>query len=191
MKHLLALLFISCYLLTNPNLGYGADITVSAKVEGGTTVTITGKSAPNTIVSVYLGPDNIFLGEFPTDSNGNFSITSSINISTSSEFLISPQGGYRLGSDVKSNIVVWHESAPGDHNFDIYGYDISTDTQFPVSTNTLMQWNPSTNGNIVVWQDERNGNRVNYDIYGYDIATQTEFSICTENSYLSRSFIYI
>ena len=99
------------------------------------------------------------------------------NISTSSEFLISPQGGYRLQPDLKNNIVVWCESAPG--GFDIDGYDLSTGIRFPVCTNALEQRYPATNGNIVVWQDERNGDR--YDIYGYDIATQTEFPICTEN----------
>ena len=39
---------------------------------------------------------------------------------------------------------------------DIYGYDLSTNTEFPICTATGTQSDPAISGNMVVWTDDRN-----------------------------------
>jgi len=67
-------------------------------------------------------------------------------------------------------------------NWDIYRYDLSTGTEFPVTTDTSNQSNLSISGNRIVWEDKRNASPFNYDIYMYDLTTGTESSI-TMDSY--------
>ncbi len=81
----------------------------------------------------------------------------------------------RTGPRVSGDTVVWTDDRNG--NGDIYGYDLSTNKEFPICTNEAYQGWADIRDNIVVWQDERNGNS---DIYGYDLCTGTEFPICTE-----------
>jgi beta propeller repeat protein len=79
---------------------------------------------------------------------------------------------------VSGNIVVWEDLRNG--NYDIYGYNIETATEFAVYTDSANQEYPAVSGNIVVWQDWRNGNA---DIYAYDIETATKFVICSQLAY--------
>jgi len=52
-------------------------------------------------------------------------------------------------------------------NWDIYGYDLSTQTEFSICTNSAVQYHPAISGNIVVWDDNRNNrNWRDWDIYG-------------------------
>ena len=62
-------------------------------------------------------------------------------------------------------------------NSDIYGYDLSTQREFPICTAKGAQDHPDVAGGIVVWSDARRGPR-NADVYGYDLSTQREFPIC-------------
>ena len=62
---------------------------------------------------------------------------------------------------ISGDIVVWSDDRSG--NRDIYGYDLSTDTEFSICTDPEWQSSPAISGDIVVWQDNRNGN---WDIYG-------------------------
>jgi beta propeller repeat protein len=80
---------------------------------------------------------------------------------------------------------VWQERR--NYNWDIYGYDLSTGTEFPICTDLHDQEWVEIYGNIVVWRDFRNGN---WDIYGYDLSTGTEFPICTAIHDQSRPTIY-
>ncbi|MFH1730031.1 MAG: hypothetical protein ABIF82_00090, partial [Planctomycetota bacterium] len=75
---------------------------------------------------------------------------------------------------------------------DIYGYDLSTGEEFPISTGDSEQFWPNVSGNFAVWQDDRNRimdpggsdlHEQNYDIYGYRFDTQEEFPICTAAGY--------
>ncbi len=75
------------------------------------------------------------------------------------------------------NYVVWQDNRNG--NWDIYGYNISTDQEFRITTSTHDQKSPSIYEDIVVWMDNRNGN---WDIYGYDMVRSREFQI-TANPY--------
>jgi beta propeller repeat protein len=62
---------------------------------------------------------------------------------------------------VSGNIVVWYDER--NVNADIYGYDLSTSTEFPICTDSSDQYTPSVSGSIVAWHDGRNSS---YDIYG-------------------------
>ncbi len=68
--------------------------------------------------------------------------------------------------------IVWSDDRNG--NLDIYGYQISTATEFPISTAAGLQRSAKVSGDFVVWQDTRNGND---DIYAYQFSTATEFAI--------------
>jgi beta propeller repeat protein len=58
-----------------------------------------------------------------------------------------------------------------DCNADIYMYDIATDTEQQITTNTKAQTDSVISGNMIVWQDNRNGS---WDIYVYDLTTGQE-----------------
>lgn len=62
--------------------------------------------------------------------------------------------------------MVWVDSRDGE--WDIYGYDLSTSTEFPICTQVSSQSSPAIYCNVVVWKDYRNGN---YDIYGATLDT--------------------
>ena len=111
------------------------------------------------------------------------------NISSGKEFPICTEDGAQERPDISGNIVVWLDGRKGNiidtygygnDIYDIYGYNISSGTEFPVCINPSAQYCPSISGNIVVWEDYRNG-YFNPDIYGYDISSGKEFPICTAN----------
>ena len=98
------------------------------------------------------------------------------DLATGREFLIatSEDGIDQVSPAISGDIVVWADM----HNWgDIWGYDLATETRFPVCTDAAYQGQPAVDGNLVVWTDLRNGNE---DIYGYDLATGQEFAICTD-----------
>lgn len=97
------------------------------------------------------------------------------NLPTGGVFPISIAIGCQ-GTDIDGNIVVWHDNRDGTN--DIYGYDLSTKTEFEICRNPAYQGPPAISGNVVVWS-EGGGN-----IYGYDISAHTKFPICTNNSSL-------
>ncbi|MCL5075738.1 MAG: hypothetical protein M1136_08875 [Chloroflexi bacterium] len=78
------------------------------------------------------------------------------------------------------NIIVWQDdrdSTPEgfySNNTKIYGYDLETRREFPISTSPGRKISPAIYGPLVVWQDNRIGN---WDIYGYDLRTKMEFLI--------------
>lgn len=74
---------------------------------------------------------------------------------------------------ISENLVVFRRGSYGE--WDIWGYDLSTGTEFPICTKPFAQVSPAICGNIVVWQDFRHGN---WDIYGFDLSTGTKFPIC-------------
>jgi hypothetical protein len=73
--------------------------------------------------------------------------------------------------------VVWEDQRNGE--YDIYGYDLESQTEFAVCTDageTYMM--PAISGNIVVWSHMRPGETYDLDdIYGYDLQAGTGFSI--------------
>lgn len=79
---------------------------------------------------------------------------------------------------ISGDIVVWSCDTDGDWN--VYGYNISTSTQIPISTDKAHETGPSISGNIVVWTDYRNSEFG--DIYGYNLATGRDFEICIDSA---------
>ena len=69
---------------------------------------------------------------------------------------------------------MWYDNRNGDR--DIYGYDLSSGSEFPICTASADQQYPVISGDIVVWHDKRHGNG---SIYGYNLSASYEFPICT------------
>jgi len=107
------------------------------------------------------------------------------NISYNNEFVVWADGTQRPGIDIVGDLVVGVESG-GDSGHDIYGYDLSLQTRFPICTAPGYQRTPVTNGDIVVWEDRRTGV---WHIYGYNINTQEEFPIWVETGSNAQSAI--
>ncbi len=103
----------------------------------------------------------------------------SYNVSTQTENIVWADGRQRPGKDLFGDLVVGVEYA-GDDDYDIYGYDLSEGTRFPISTDPGYQYFPVTNGDIVVWSDRRDS-QDDWDLYAYDLLTQDKFTINTED----------
>jgi beta propeller repeat protein len=101
---------------------------------------------------------------------------------------LTPNSTARIKSpSIDGNTVVWGALQP-DGNWDIYGYDLASQTEFSICTKFSQKLYPypSVCGSYVVWQDYRNSPMnvppefMNADIYGMDLRTGEEFQICTE-----------
>ncbi len=92
--------------------------------------------------------------------------------------------------DIYENIIVWEDyrNEDGDilngNNADIYGYDLSTGTEFPICTQSSAQKHPKIFQDKVVWSDWRNdpdGDALseyhNADVYFFNLTTQLETQI--------------
>jgi TolB protein len=75
---------------------------------------------------------------------------------------------------VSGDIAVFHTRYPGD----IYGYDLSTHTEFSITYHGSSAL-PDISDDTIVWQDYRNGN---WDIYGYDLGEDREFQIANNTA---------
>jgi len=94
-----------------------------------------------------------------------------------------PEGQYT--PSVYGDRVFWHDARDG--GYDIYGYDLTTSTEFPISTvPDVLQLYARAYANTVVWQDGRNGAM---DIYGYDLVTAAEFPITTASGTQAQPMI--
>lgn len=71
-------------------------------------------------------------------------------------------------------LLVWSDDRSGLPT--IYGYNLATGTQAPLSPSSGAQTLPATNGWFVVWQDERSGHD---EIYGFDTRTGAEVPVAT------------
>ena len=86
--------------------------------------------------------------------------------------------------------IVWQDyrnGYPGNGNWDIYMYDLSTSKETRITTNESWQENPEIYGDRIVWEDGRNGNN---DIYMYNISTSKETRITTNESWQEDPAIY-
>lgn len=86
---------------------------------------------------------------------------------------------------IYGDIVVWQDNR--NDNWDIYGYNLSTQEEFQITTNSKDQLYPAIYGNIIVWQDERFGRR---DLFWYDLSTGIEGKIPTESEAFGDPAIY-
>ena len=94
------------------------------------------------------------------------------SLSTGTETPIhSSQVHYDSEIDIEGDVVMW----PDDRNHiaygDVYGYTISTNTEFPVTTGGIGAPFVDVSGTLVVYTTG--------DIYAHDLSTGTTFPICT------------
>ncbi len=87
-------------------------------------------------------------------------------------FVVSDYPSSKMLPDIWGPIIVWADHRSGD--WDIYGFNLATNQEFPISTANGHQVSPSIQGNIVVWQDGRSGV---WDIYGFNLTTSQEFPV--------------
>ncbi len=96
------------------------------------------------------------------------------NLSTGREFLIASADDdvRQVKPAISESVVVWADMHNGG---DIWGYDLDSNTSFPICINPYGQNDVDIDGRYVVWEDWRNG--VDKDIWGYDLLTGREFPI--------------
>ena len=73
---------------------------------------------------------------------------------------------YTKNLAISGDRAVWVDNRNG--NTDIYMYDLATQTEVQITTNTAGQMYPAISGDKIVWSDGRNGG---WDIYMYDLYT--------------------
>lgn len=91
---------------------------------------------------------------------------------------------------VQAQASIWKNKVVTNINgntFDIFVYDIDTDTETQITNDGFVQEYPDIYGDKIVWQDKRNGN---YDIYMYNLLTNTETRITTDSFDQTRPKIY-
>jgi beta propeller repeat protein len=108
---------------------------------------------------------DIHIAEFPANQN------SPLAANRSAQTRPVTDGKYVLWVDYRN------EPDRAGNNADIYGMDLSSRSEFAVSTAPDTQNDPEISGNIIVWADFRKGSES--DIYAYDLSTKREFSITT------------
>ena len=91
-----------------------------------------------------------------------------------SESRITTNSANQKEPSIFGNIIAYQDDRNG--NWDIYVYDLISQTETRITTNTAAQQYPEIDGTRIVWQDNRNGNG---DIYMYDLTTQVETRITT------------
>lgn len=64
---------------------------------------------------------------------------------------------------------------------DIYGFNLETQKEFPISTQLGNQNEICIEGKKIYWRDSRNPDSDGYDIYCYDLTTKKEFRINIHN----------
>ena len=133
-----------------------------------------------------------YCGDFWDCGNNCYDIYG-YSISSGKASPICTNSSFQSWAAVSGNIVVWADGRNGQigqdglpDNLDIYGYNLSSNTEFSICTNSSMQNLPAISGDTVVWTDGRNGNS---DIYGYNLATHIEFPVCTAQNDQQSPFI--
>jgi beta propeller repeat protein len=111
------------------------------------------------------------------------SISGIVN-AAATEIPITTNEAWQISPDISGNRIVWMDNRSD--NWDIYMYDLTTNTEKRITTDTANQDSPSISGNRIVWADDRNGNK---DIYMYDLSTNTENQITTNTNEQSSPVI--
>jgi beta propeller repeat protein len=73
-----------------------------------------------------------------------------------------------VSPSVSGDTVVWRDNRNG--NYDIYGYNLNSQTEFLICSSVPESCRPRVSGNIVVWGEGSS-------IMGYNVAIQKEFFI--------------
>ncbi len=78
------------------------------------------------------------------------------------KFAITTNESSQTNPDIDGNIIVWQDNR--NNNWDVFGYNLTTQKEFQITDDFHNQTNPAINGNMVVWQDNRNGNSEIYAV---------------------------
>ncbi len=81
---------------------------------------------------------------------------------------------------ISGSKIVWQDNRNG--NEDIYMYDLVTQTETQITSNSANQRIPKISGDKIIWLDGRNHNNTANDIYLYDLTTQTETRITSSSA---------
>ena len=92
-------------------------------------------------------------------------------------FQVSPTAFDQANAAIHGDLVVWQDNRNG--NWDIYLYDLLTDTETRITTDSANQINPSICGRYITWEDDRNGN---WDIYWYNLDTLMETRVTNDSA---------
>lgn len=129
------------------------------------------------------------------------------NRQTGEQRRITRETAPRAGLAIDRDRLVWmdrrNELEAHYNDYDIYAYDLATDTEFTIAVAPGAQQAPSIHGDLIVWQDNRNsahkekplagcGNcpENRYDIYLYDFRTQTSRAIVEDEWLKSNPSVY-
>jgi len=94
-------------------------------------------------------------------------------------FPISTANGDQTNPSISVDNVVWSDTR--DAKGDIYGYNISTQTEFAIITNGVAEA-PDISNNLVVFKDSRAADPHGPQVIGYNLSTQSEFMVCPTGS---------
>lgn len=110
--------------------------------------------------------------------NGNGDIDG-YALASGTTFSVTSSSGWQDTPVISGTTVAWRDGRNG--NYDIYGKDLATGVEFPISTGPTDEVSPAMSelssaisGLVVVWSDTRNGEG---DIYGLDLATDERFPV--------------
>ena len=83
---------------------------------------------------------------------------------------------YNVGPDISGDKIVYLKNFNPNY-YDVYLYDLSTDTETQITDTLTFKGSPIISNNKIVWAEERN---YNWDIYLYNLSTNTERQITTD-----------
>ncbi len=112
----------------------------------------------NGLLNLTITGESVFTGERQINSNESY------------------LNAEQVLSAISGDKIIWRDNRNG--NYDIYMYDLATETERQITNDFEDQRDPAISGDKIVWTDRRNGN---YDIYMYDLATETERQITTDS----------
>ncbi|MCI0498205.1 MAG: hypothetical protein L0Y36_00790 [Planctomycetales bacterium] len=92
---------------------------------------------------------------FAVDYGGGDYDIHAVNLSGSDEpaYSLVDLPSAQINPDISGHLVVWQDNRDG--NWDIYGYNLITQTEFAIAVNPADQTHPAISGGLVVWEDTR------------------------------------
>jgi beta propeller repeat protein len=118
------------------------------------------------------------------------------DLSTRQEHAISINSSRQVRPDIYGNWIVWEDNRAGLNDWDLWAYDLTTETEVLITQNQVSnQNNPAIYKNLVVWEDvgRMGAARHDNDIYIKDLSTGStgsDYSITTEEGEQIDADIY-